>query len=297
MREALTRYLTELCGFEVIAQRALRILTIFVLAYALYKVGGFLLNRFKPREREAEATEDIRRRKRTLTGITLLKNIFKYLIFFVCGFMVLRELGVDPVPMIAAAGVAGFAIGFGAQSFVKDVVSGFFILFEGQYSVGDFVHIKGPSEAMGVVEEFGLRMTTIRDLDGNLHYISNGTITGVDRFDRGYLLYSLDFTLPAGVEEGRVRDLIGELGKELVKEYPLLLSAPKVVEMIPLAPQRALVRLKVQAIPSQEWVVEECARRISKELKTALDLPEVPLLSYRIDEKTIAAYKKTIHLR
>lgn len=297
MKEVLKRYLSESLGFEAIAQRALRTITILVLAYALYKAGVFLLDRFKPREKEAELTEDIRKRKRALTTIILLKNVFKYLLFFICGFVVLRGLGVDPVPLIAAAGVIGFAIGFGAQSLVKDVVSGFFIIFEEQYSVGDFVHVKGPSEAIGVVEEFGLRMTTIRNLDGNLHYISNGTITGVDRFDRGYLLYNLDFTLPVGVEEGRAEGLIGEIGKELVKEYPLILSAPKMVGVIPLAAERVLVRLRAQIIPSQEWVVEECARSVSEELKTALKLPEVPFRSYRINEKAIAAYKKTIHLR
>src|SRR5690606_1629021 len=107
------------------------------------------------------------------TLASLLKSVGFYTVFFVAGMMVLESIGINTASLLAAAGVAGLAIGFGAQNLVKDVVSGFFILFEGQFRVGDYV---GIGNVEGVVEQTGLRTTWIRSFGGEVHIIPNGEV-------------------------------------------------------------------------------------------------------------------------
>ncbi|MDP3014379.1 MAG: mechanosensitive ion channel, partial [Candidatus Subteraquimicrobiales bacterium] len=174
MKEAI-EILRQTFAVDEIILKGSRILLIITFSFVFYWLGPFIFSRFKPRLAEKEKTQEIKKAKRVLTLVALFKDIYRYVLFFLCGFMILREIGIDAAPLLATAGVVGLAIGFGAQSLVKDMISGFFILFEDQYSVSDFVYLKaGPFEAIGLVEEFGLRMTKIRDINGNLHFVPNG---------------------------------------------------------------------------------------------------------------------------
>ncbi|MDI6822335.1 MAG: mechanosensitive ion channel [Actinomycetota bacterium] len=277
------------------------IIVILSLSIVAYRVGCTLIHRvvhFRVRKKEEMTPEAIATRKKAHTLETLFQNLLKYLIFFICGFMILKELGVDPVPMIAAAGVVGIALGFGAQSLVRDVVSGFFILFESQYAVDDLVHLKaGPYEAYGIVEEFGLRVTKIRDLNGNLHYVPNGSIVGVDRYTHGYLAYNLDFTLPTDIEESEAKEALSHLSKDLVQRQHFLLAPPKMLGVIPFA-DKILVRIRIYIVPFQDRVIDECVQHISQELKATLGLGEIPPPAiYQISEEALSKYKKSIVIK
>lgn len=134
------------------------------------------------------------RSRQALTLVTVVANVAKYAIFGVAAVTILAKLGVDIAPLIAGAGVVGLAIGFGAQSLVRDVVTGFFIIFEDQYAVGQLVEING---ALGVVEEVGLRVTRLRAPTGEVRFFPNGAISAVTNFTKGGLPYQL--TVPATV--------------------------------------------------------------------------------------------------
>ncbi|MDO8588794.1 MAG: mechanosensitive ion channel family protein [Armatimonadota bacterium] len=152
-------------------------------------------------------------RVKTLHG--LMRSVAGYLLFFIAAIMALRALRVDPVPALTTAGVAGLAIGFGAQRLVRDVISGFFILLENQYSVGEYVTMAGVT---GIVEEMGMRITRIRDDAGKLNIIANGDITTVCNHSRGAVSVSVDISVPADSDLEKVIGILNQAEEELATE-------------------------------------------------------------------------------
>jgi small-conductance mechanosensitive channel len=159
----------------------LRILVILVLAIVLQKVASRGITRILSKVAEAdfipgEKTSVTRQRERARTASSVLNSSSKALIGLIAGGMILGELGVDLGPLVASAGVVGFAVGLGAQTIVRDVFSGIIMLVEDQYGVGDEVDVL---DVKGKVETVGLRVTTIRDRQGTLWYLRNGEILKV----------------------------------------------------------------------------------------------------------------------
>ena len=159
----------------------LRILVILILAIILQQISTRAVTRALSKVAEAdfvpgEKTSVTRQRERARTAQSVLKSTSKALIGLVAGGMILGELGVDLGPLVASAGVVGFAVGLGAQTIVRDVFSGIIMLVEDQYGVGDEVDVL---DVKGKVETVGLRITTVRDRQGTLWYLRNGEILKV----------------------------------------------------------------------------------------------------------------------
>lgn len=159
----------------------LRILVILILAIILQKVASRGITRALSRVAEAdfipgEKTAVTRQRERARTASSVLNSSSKAIIGLIAGAMILGELGVDLGPLVASAGVVGFAVGLGAQAIVRDVFSGIIMLLEDQYGVGDSVDVL---DVKGKVETVGLRITTVRDRQGTLWYLRNGEILKV----------------------------------------------------------------------------------------------------------------------
>ena len=149
------------------------------------------------RRRRAEDlldAEAVARIKRQDTAITLIRNALRYIIFLIVVLFILSIFVRNPLPATAGATIIAAVIGFGAQSFLRDVIAGFSIIFEGQYSVGDFIHVK-PQEVSGIVEELGLRMTKIRSLSGEVSYIPNGAMQGVINYVSGQQRFTVEVQL------------------------------------------------------------------------------------------------------
>jgi moderate conductance mechanosensitive channel len=165
-------------------------------------------------------------RLKTLTG--LLNSVVGYALIFVFGVMLLRAFHLDPIPLLTTASVAGLAVGFGAQKLVKDVISGFFILLENQYAVGDYVTI---GAVTGTVEEIGMRTTRIRDDAGKLYIVSNGDITQVCNQSRGAVAAFIDVGVAVTTDINQATDIINAAGKELQETHSdlLLAEAPHVL--------------------------------------------------------------------
>jgi small-conductance mechanosensitive channel len=149
-------------------------------------------------------------RLRTLAS--LVNSLVSYVLAFVFGVMLLRAVHLDPIPLLTTASVAGLAVGFGAQKLVKDVISGFFILLENQYAIGDYVTI---GTATGTVVEVGMRTTRIRDDSGRLYLISNGDISQVINSSRGSILTTIDIGIPIDADVGVASKAIDAAGEEL----------------------------------------------------------------------------------
>jgi small conductance mechanosensitive channel len=139
-----------------------------------------------------------------------VKSVAAYVIGFIAGVMILRALGVDPIPALTTASVAALAVGFGAQMLVRDVITGFFILLENQYAIGEYVTIAGIT---GTVEEIGMRITKIRDDVGKLTILANGTVSQVTNHSRGSLVSAMEISIPSGADIERATTLLNKIGE------------------------------------------------------------------------------------
>src|SRR5918997_1412536 len=191
---------------NVIASFLVILLGIF--AYRIITHGVPRVLRWRRRTDLLDA-EAVVRIKRQDTAITLVRNALRYVIFIIVALFVLSIFISNPLPATAGATILAAVIGFGAQSFLRDIIAGFSIVFEGQYAVGAFIEVE-PTKAAGIVEEFGLRTTKIRALSGELIFIPNGTMTGVRNFVSGQERFTVEVQLSAPEAVARVLEALPE---------------------------------------------------------------------------------------
>lgn len=192
------------------------------------------------------------RKSNTLIGI--LKSVTKYLIYIIMGISILETLNVPTQPILATAGLGGIAIGFGAQSLVRDVFTGFLILFEDQYSVGDYVTISGVT---GTVEDLGLRITRIRSFNGELHIIPNGEIKAVTNVSRGNSLAIIDISVAYESNHERTVEILSALASDYYeKNKDKVKEKPEVLGIIRLGESDVSIRTIVKTEPLMHWKVE-----------------------------------------
>lgn len=270
-------------SLERVVAAGLKVGTILVLAFVTYEVGKWLINRL------LRLTVPP---KRITTLATLLRNVLKYFVFFVALAMILREIGVDPVSLIAGAGIIGFALGFGAQSLVKDIVSGFFILFEGVFAIGDFVclHCAGAPDVFGLVEEIGLRATKVRDISGAVSAVPNGLITSVDGYPLGYIPYFLSLVMPAELGRENVKKWLDGLLADMSKLSGIIAEEPRLAEGVDLSDGKIMARVKLGLIPSAEEM-EALVEYVKGSFQDRFNA-EIPVITYRLSEGAYEKYKK-----
>lgn len=162
-------------------------------------------------------------KKRGATIAPLIKSTAKYIIWFLGIYLILKEISVDVTPIVAGAGIFALAIGFGAQNLVKDIVAGFFIIFEDQYNVGDYVTIEGTS---GTIEEISVRITKIRDLAGTLHIIPNGAITRTSNFSKDYSISRFEVSVTYESDFDKAMEIIEKTAAELCMDWNLFIIEP-----------------------------------------------------------------------
>jgi moderate conductance mechanosensitive channel len=160
----------------------------------------------------------------------LIKSVLHYALYFISILTILTNLGFDPMPVLAGAGIFGLAIGFGAQNLVRDVITGFFLIFEGQLEVGDVVQING--QIQGTVEEVGLRVTKIREFNQRLHYLANGNITQVTNYNREKMRAIVTVTVPYEANFDQVNQALAEVCDQIAQKYSdSLIEQPEVMEV------------------------------------------------------------------
>jgi moderate conductance mechanosensitive channel len=206
------------------------------------------------------------RLSRTQTLAGLLKSIANYTLVFVAGVMILEKFGLNIAALLTGAGVAGLAVGFGAQRLVRDVISGFFILLEDQFSVGDTITAVGST---GTVVEMGMRITRLRDDTGKLIILSNGDITTVINQSRGPILAAVEIGVAPPTDLNRVRELVEETGPKLLAREGLLAEAPIVKGVTALDGTKMTIRVTAQALPGHQQDAEMALRATLLEAFTA----------------------------
>jgi small conductance mechanosensitive channel len=214
-----------------------------------------------------------RRAQRARTIGSVLRSLSSVVILLIGSVMVLAEFGVALGPILASAGIVGVAVGFGAQNLVRDFLSGMFMLLEDQYGVGDIVDL---GEASGVVESVGLRITTVRDVNGTVWYVRNGEILRVGNKSQGYAVAVVDLPLGHSADISEATEIIATTAQGRVAEKDVaesVLEAPEVLGVEKVGAEGVTLRMTVKVKPGKQFAVQ---RALNAVITDALDNAGVP---------------------
>ncbi len=217
-----------------------------------------------------------RRVQRAKTMGDLLKSVITGLLIAIFGTMILSELGVNIAPIIASAGIVGLALGFGAQSLVRDFLSGIFMIFEDQYGVGDVIDV---GEASGTVEAVSLRVTRLRDLSGTVWYVPNGAIVRVGNMSQNWSRAVVDVNVAYREDLARVQRVLREVAHDLWDDDEfrgIIIEEPEVTGVELFNPESVTLRVLLKTAPMEQWGV---ARTLRQRIKARFDHEgiEIPL--------------------
>lgn len=218
--------------------------------------------------REAAGLDSERRKQRAATMGSILRSISTILIFGIAGLTVMGRLGVPLAPLLASAGVGGVALGFGAQSLVKDFLSGIFMIMEDQYGVGDVIDT---GQAIGTVEEVTLRVTRVRDAQGVVWYVRNGEILRVGNKSQGYASIFIDIPIGSDQSVETALQVLRTVVAQVHDRSPWhekLLEEPVVAGVESMSGGMVTLRVVATSVPNEQYAV---AREIREQAKLALD--------------------------
>lgn len=262
LKAAFDEFLKKLVNYENLVfyfTVILKIIVILIFTKILIRILSSIIEKFFMRQKNSKFGIKSRRAD---TLSELLKSVLRYVMYFISIMWIFEILNFNIKTVIAVTGVAGVAIGFGAQNLIKDVITGFFILFEDQFAVGDYVSIDGMS---GIVEVLGLRITKLRDFSGDIHVIPNGTITKVTNKSRGNMraLVEIDIGYEEDIE--RVLSIINKASENVKKERDDIVKGPEVLGITRFGESGATIRIIANTHPMKQWDVEMLLRQRIKE--------------------------------
>lgn len=251
----------------------LQILLVLILTWVAIQVVRLGIRTFRGRYEARHPDPESIKRAETLARI--LQGVAMVILLAICGMVVLSQLGVKMGPVLAAAGIGGLALGFGAQNLVRDVISGFFILFEDQVRVGDVVQLNGQG---GLVEAVTLRHIRLRDLSGTVHYFPNGTIDRVANMTKEYSYYLMDLGVAYREDIDEVIVVMRGVVDEMRTEEPWnrdILEPLEVLGLDKFADSAVVIRARIKTHALRQWAAgREFNRRIKKAFDAAgIEIP------------------------
>jgi len=246
----------------------LQVMLILMLAFAIIRVVSTVVHRFEDRIAKEAETGSMERAKRARTLGRLIRNLVNTIIGAIAALMILQEIGINIMPVLTGAGIAGLAVGFGAQTLVRDVISGFFIILEDQVRVGDVANIDGTG---GAVEAIRMRTIVLRDLSGTVHVIPNGGIGKISNLTKDFSYHVLDM----GVAYKEDTDHVVEVMRKVAEEMRLdpayasnMLDPLEVLGVNDFADSAVVIKVRLRTVPSAQWSV---GREFRRRLKKAFD--------------------------
>jgi small conductance mechanosensitive channel len=263
---------TTLSAIDPLVSRVLitsfHIVLLLLAAYLLRRLVRGVIARFDRAVRGFTASAERLKRARTLSST--LQTAATVTLFGVTALLVFSELGLDLAPLLTAAGIGGLAIGFGAQNLVRDIISGFFILLEDQIRVGDAVKVGDKS---GQVENIGLRILTLRDFDGSVHMIPNGTITTITNMTKDFSYSVIHISLSARQNLALVQTTLHAIFSELRRDAvlaPAILDDLEIIGLDEVSSAYCTLVVRIKTTPGQQWrVAREFRRRMKDAFETA----------------------------
>lgn len=251
--------------FEFVRHDVPKILGVLLIAFVLTRLLKLITRRISHISKTGALPSGVRSQQiRTLSGVIYSTGVL--IIVFLAAMQILPLFGINMGPLLASAGVAGLAIGFGAQTLVKDVVTGFFVLVENQYEVGDTIKI---ADRTGVVELMSLRRTILRDSDGSLHIVPNSSIAVVTNFTRDWTQIAMHVSVAYSEPSEKIAQLLEEVGSELQNDPKFkdaIVGKPEVPGIEKISSQEVDYLMLVKTKPGQQYTVSRELRRRIKEL-------------------------------
>ena len=252
------------------------------IAFAISFVGRGLIRRTGRRIAEGKTLSKgpmplTSARISTLTAVVV--SVFSVVVWSVAIISILASMGVSLVPLLATAGVATAALGFGAQSIVRDFLSGFFMLAEGQFEIGDNIDV---GEAHGTVEAITLRRTVLRGVDGTVWHVPNGAVMRVGNRSQQWSQAVLDLRVAPDTDLAHAQEVIEATARDMVARSPwneLVLADPEVLGVEDLGPEGAVIRLVIKTAPGQHWKLLRALRPAEKEAfdRAGIDMQTTPV--------------------
>lgn len=240
----------------------IKIIAIIIVAKILIVVLRRVIKRFLERSKAKKPLSPMAKKAETIESVAY--SISKYIIYFLAAMSILEQLnlGTTVNSLLATAGVGGVAIAFGAQGLVKDVVSGFFLLFENQYSVGEYIEVDGEK---GTVEAITVRTTRINRFSGETTTIPNGNILKVTNYSRGDHLAIVDMSIAYEVDIEKASTIMQNMGLEYMANHDNILEEPHVLGIISFGESDVVLRMIIRVKPLTHWDTERALRRMVKE--------------------------------
>ncbi|MFB2836681.1 mechanosensitive ion channel family protein [Floridanema evergladense] len=239
--------------------RLLKIIAMIFLSQVIFEVIYLIAEEVVFKEQNLT---DIQRSRR-LTLIPLFRSLLQYLIYFTVGISILYTLDINPTPILAGAGIVGIAVGLGAQALINDIVSGFFILFENYYLVGDYVELRKDEETKleGIVEAIELRTTRIRHPNGQLQIIRNGEMGSITNYSKQYIFAVVEVGVPYNSNLAHVYQVIEEVGKQLKANYSDVLEPTQIDGVESLGESNLMLRTLTKVKPGKHLHIQRILRK------------------------------------
>jgi len=253
----------------MLIEKGLRIIAILIVAYLVHKFIYRIIEKFVRKvvvasrfsSKEAEL-------KREDTLIRIFGGSISIALLIIVILIVLSELGIDIGPLLAAAGIAGLAVGFGGQYLIRDLIAGLFIILENQYRIGDVICL---GETCGLVEDISLRMTTLRDLDGTVHHVPHGEVKKVSNLSKDFSRVNMDIGISYSADLEQVIRVVNAVGDELAADAvwkESIIKAPQFVRVSDFGDSAVIIKILGETKPIKQWDV---SGEFRKRLKLAFD--------------------------
>ena len=262
-KNSLREYLMDPERWALIAAAAVKIALIYIAGKIVKNIARKSLSHMMAARERSPLNKFDHRRTKTIGK--LLDNTVAYTVNFIVIILILNQLGFELMPLLAGASVVGLAVGFGAQNLVKDVISGFFIIFEDQFAVGDVIQT---GNFKGTVEQIGLRTTRIRSWTGEVHIIPNGSITQVTNFSLNNSLAVLDVQIAYEADLEKAARVLEETVARLHEHHDEIVKKPEVLGVQSFSQTETTIRIVAECRPNTQ---AEVTRLMNAEIKKALD--------------------------
>lgn len=265
---------------EWMADSGARLGLLLVLAFGVNRMMSALITRAERDIASGIDAGSIERQKRATTLARTFRRFVSVVIWAVSILVVLRELDVDITPILTGAGILGLAVGFGAQTLVKDIISGVFLIVDDQVRVGDVVGINGVG---GLVEEINLRTLVMRDLEGQVHVIPNGDVRMISNRTKNFAYYVVDLAVEYGEDTDRVVEAVKATGADLQADpqfAPNILEPIEILGVDAFGDSAVTLKFRIKTPPLKQW---EVGRELRRRLKKTLDARGITIPFNQLD--------------
>ncbi|MBD3385670.1 mechanosensitive ion channel [candidate division KSB1 bacterium] len=255
-----------------IIEAAGTIVFVLLLALVLLKLAKVLSSKVTAMLVKKRPDGEYKKRAETLSAV--VRHVSVVIIWAIAIMVILSEVGIEIGPILAAAGIVGLAVGFGAQDLVKDVINGFFILLEDQIRVGDVVQI---ADKAGLVEKVNLKMTILRDLQGHVHFIPNGSIDTVTNMTKEFSFYLFEFGVAYREDVDQVIEVIKQVDEDIRNDenYKNVILEPiEIFGLDKFADSAIIIKARIKTMPIKQWYV---GREFNRRIKRAFDEKDIEI--------------------